>query len=371
MFAPVLPGFEKVAASEAMSWATSVHMVHGGVEFQGRLSTIYTANLSMRTANRVLLRLTEFLAQNYPMLYDHARSVDWPAILGNCPVVALHVSSHQSRLRHRDHIRNVVYDAIARRLSDHGNAPELDETGTPTIHVRLLKDRCTISLDTSGEHLHKRGYRAQSGRAPIRETTAASLLMMAAAPEHDLIVDPFCGSGTFLVETDLLARNYPVGAHRQFAMEESPLHAPGTLRHIRKTLLEQAQATADLETIGFDVSAAEVAAANANARAAGASSVRVAQANALGLDFRKLGTPYRRPLLVANLPYGKRLGEPTDAAQLLEDFCNHAARQASGWDFAIVTPDWLEIVNRAFLLHQTIRFENGGIPARASIGRIR
>ena len=209
LFVPVLPGLERLTAEQAKSIGQEIRIVHGGIEFRGDLASIYRANLAVRTGNRVLLRLGQFLSQSYPMLYNHARRIDWPAVLGNCPDVSIDVSARESRLNHKEGIRQAILDAIRSSMAEHDVNTVLVDGGPLTVKARLYQDRCTLSLDTTGEHLHKRGYRSHATTAPIRETTAAGMLLLAQSKSYDVIIDPFCGSGTFAIEAELIARNYP------------------------------------------------------------------------------------------------------------------------------------------------------------------
>ena len=144
---------------------------------RGNLATVYATNLMHRTGNRVLIRIGDFLAQSYPMLYDHTKRLPWEILLGNCPDVEVKVSFAQCRLRNKSHIQAVVSDAIIAHCKPLGLDPDLLEVIASQSLLRLHQDRCTISLDSTGTHLHKRGYRLERVTAPIRETTAAGILV--------------------------------------------------------------------------------------------------------------------------------------------------------------------------------------------------
>lgn len=370
LFVPCLPTFENIAADELTPYGSGIQVEHGGVSLSGDLSTIYRANLSLRSGGRVLLRLSHFLAQNYPMLYDHVRSVDWPAVLGNCPSVAINVTARESRLRHRIHLGKVIHEAIRSRLEPHSVAPELSSSGVLTVYARLVQDRCTLSLDTTGTHLHKRGYRTHTTAAPIRETTAAALLLSVNADRYNVIVDPFCGTGTFLIEAALIARNFPPGAYREFAIERSPLHAPGTLRHTRRLLLEQAIPAPRQALIGYDLAEAAIDAARRNASQARVEDISFRNGNALLVNFNDIGSVGVRKLVVANVPYGRRLGTTDSARQLLDDFCNVLGRTARGWDFLITTPTHLVLRHERMTELNAIHFSNGGVRVTAHFGHV-
>ena len=370
LFVPSLPGFENITSDELAAFGENVRSERGGVSLSGDLSTIYRANLSLRTGARVLLRLSHFLSQNYPMLYDHARSVDWAAVLGNCPSVAIRVTSKESRLSHRNRLQKVIHDAICARLEAHSIVPQLSQDGGLTIHARLFQDRCTLSLDTTGVHLHKRGYRTFTTPAPMRETTAAALLLSVNADRYDVIVDPFCGTGTFLIEASLMTRNYPPGADREFAIEQSPLHAPGTLRFTRGQLLGNVSRTTRQRLVGYDIAEDAINAARRNASQAHIDGLVLYNGSALEVDFSNFASTNTRRLVVANVPYGKRLGTVDSAQRLLDNFCSGLGRTAAGWDYLITTPSHLAIRCPRMAEAREIRFSNGGVPAHAHFGRV-
>lgn len=326
----------------------------------------------LRTGNRVLLRIESFLAQNYPMLYNRANRVDWVALLGNCPDVEVHVSSRKSRLRHAKHISDVVLAAIADRISCDPVVPDADRTRRLTVHVRLYQDRCTISLDTSGEPLFRRGYRVKTTTAPIRTTTAAALLMLAKSTNYDLVLDPFCGTGTFVIEADSLATGRPPGLNRKFAIANSPLHAERTYAYVRRAVQEGPKPSGTQVILGSDISPDAISAAKANAAAAGVSSrVGLTVSDALSMDYSEIGLDYKKKLVVANLPYGVRLGSPERALKLAEDFVGVIETRAVGWDFVIAAPSRMELDFSGLKVTQNITFSNGGILTRATFGSAR
>lgn len=340
--------------------------------FEGDLSTIYRANLLLRTGNRVLLRIGDFLAQNYPMLYNRAYRIDWVALLGNCPDVEVHVSSRESRLRHAKHISDVVLAAIADRVSCNTLASDSDPSRRLTVHVRLYQDRCTVSLDTSGEPLYRRGYRVKTATAPIRPTTAAALLMMASSTNYDLVLDPFCGTGTFVIEAESIAAGRPPGLNREFAIANSPLHAERTYAYVRRAVQHGSKRLGTQVILGSDLSPDAISAARANAAEVGIScDVGLTVSDALGLNYSQIGLAHKKKLVVANLPYGKRLGSPERARKLAEDFVAVIKTQAVGWDFVVVTPSGMELDFSGLTVTQNISFSNGGILTRATFGSAR
>jgi putative N6-adenine-specific DNA methylase len=335
----------------------------GGVSFTAPLTAMYHTNLRLRSAHRVLLRIDDFLAQSYPMLFNKALKVPWELYLSKD--YTLQVSSKTSRLHQQKNIAKTLQDAITKRLEPLGITPKLNENAPLEIHVRLFQDRCTLSINTSGEHLHKRGYRQLVSEAPIRETLAASLLLGLNWHEDDLTVDPvlfvdpvlvvdlMCGSGTFPIEAALLGQNLAPGLNRSFAFEHLPGFQKSKWERFKREAKEQAR---DSKTtyLGFDIDPKNIAIAQENAAKAGVK-VDVSVADATVLNISKLSIPKQgKVLLVSNLPYGERLDDG-----VLEAFAKNLKKHFAGWSFAFVCKDtrWL----KGFKIQQTQAFENGGI----------
>jgi len=238
-----------------------------------------------------------------------------------------------------------------------------------SIHARIFRDRCTLSLDTTGEHLHKRGYRTETFQAPLRETSAAALLQLAHAEEYDVIVDPFCGSGTIPIEADLLVRNCAPGISRRFAIESSPLHSTGRFAEAHRRAMHRCDDASLTRILGFDINPDSVKLARRCAQRACAKSASFDTGDALNTVYADLLRVGERGLVVTNVPYGHRLGTKASTTALLNDFVERLARTAQGWDFAIITPR-IKLANDALVVQQRILFQNGGIPVQALIGNV-
>lgn len=352
------PGLEAVLLDEvrALPDVTDLQSVRGGVSFRGPYETMYHANLKLATAHRVLWRLDAFLAQSYPMLFNKARKLPWERFVGFQKEVAFHVTARASRLRHGPKIAETLHSALQDALTPLGLGAAHVEAAPLTVHARLWRDRCTLSLDTSGEHLHRRGYRTHVGEAPLRETLAAGLLLASGAPDFDLIVDPMCGSGTLLLEAARLARRRPPGELRGFAFEQFPSFRAGRYARLRELALRPPTPAPLPRMHGFDQDQKVLAAAAHNARSAGVEGdVTFAQADALTLPLAPLKGAHERALLVCNPPYGRRLGEGRALYRRLVT----ALAPLSGWQVALLTPDpaWLS----GLPLEPRLRFQNGGL----------
>lgn len=367
------PGFEAVLLREvqALPNISDARIIRGGVEFRGPLETIYHANLRLATAHRVLWRVGEFLAQSYPMLYNKAQKIPWEHFFGFADTVRFSVSARGSKLLHLTKIAETLFSAAQSTLAPLGLNPQTSDDAPLDVHVRLFRDRCTLSLDTSGEHLHRRGYRTHVGDAPLRETLAAALLKTAGFENVALVIDPMCGSGTFLLEAARLLRGLPPGSERPFAFEAFPIFQATVWERLKQ------EASADVRPVhttllGFDKDEQMVRAAQHNAQAAGvADIVRFAADDARTLPYASLrneltepGTEPGNALLICNPPYGKRLD--SSPVRKLYSELSAALRAAPGWSFAILTPEpaWAELP-----VTRKLAFKNGGLNVYLVAGR--
>ena len=355
------PGFEAYLEEEvrALPEVKEVAGIHGGVQFSGPLDAMYHANLQLRTAHRVLLRIDDFLAQSYPVLFDRAKRVPWELYVGFADALSINVSAKRSRLRHHKNIAATLFDALLTSLNPLGLQPVLEDEGGLELYARMFQDRCTLSLNTSGDHLYRRGYRTHIGEAPLRETLAASLLLASDALRYDLILDPMCGSGTFLIEAALMRRNLAPGLGRPFAFEQSPSFQASKWERFRLEAQRTALPQSPARLVGCDIDEDALAAARANAERAGVlNDIHFFQADARTLDYRSLRGTNQQTLLITNPPYGRRLGGEREVRALYTAFSERLS-QAPGWNFAILTPEpsWLG----ALKVERSLHLRNGGL----------
>ena len=367
-FVPCATGFEGVLEAEVgkLETVTVVGKERGGVTFTGPLDTVYHANLNLRTGHRVLLRLDEFLAQSYPALFDRVTRLPWELYLGFNRTYSIKVSAKTSRLRHHKKIAETVASGITEVLKPLGLGATLHDDAPAQFHVRFFQDRCTLSLNTSGEHLHRRGYRTLTTEAPLRETLAAGLLLMSDSNRYDLTLDPMCGSGTFLIEAALLAQNRAPGLHRTFAFEHLPWFQPQKWARFKREA-EREIRSVPMRLMGSDIDAAAVEVAQENAARAGvADSVTFTNQDALTLDV----AAGKRSLLISNLPYGERLGTAKEAQGLARAFTQHLATTFNGWDYAFVTRDPDTLASPLFTVKDSLTFRNGGLKVTCTWGSV-
>ena len=304
----------------------------GGVPVELDAAGIMYCNLALRSASRVLLRLGNFPGGSREMLFDRARRLPWELILGLGGTYRLHLVSSASKLQAGDELAQVMTDAIHRHMRDLGVTAKHDDESPVEIHVRLLNDHATLSFNTSGEHLHRRGFRRYIGEAPLRETIAATVALQA-WDGHDLVVDPFCGAGTLLLELADYVTDQPPGRKRDFAFQQAAWFRPGLWREVQR----QAEAPVTgppPRILGFDLDEKALRAAGRNLEAAGHQDVTLETGDATKLDYGAL--PGERRLLIANLPYGKRLGTPAQAEKMHRAFIKRVAAGGT-WELALLT----------------------------------
>lgn len=348
-FAVTAPGLEEICADELRALGVGpVEPQPGGVAFRGRWEAMYLANLWLRTAGRVLLRLRDFRVHNWSDLPRQAMAVPWEVYLPAGAAIRVQVTLNESNLKHSGRVAEEVVGAAMARLTSLGlAAPTLAEGAEEsrdnalTIMVRGAGRRASISLDTTGEHLHRRGYRLQPGQAPLREDLAAGLLTLCGYGGAGALLDPLCGAGTLPIEAGLMARGLAPGLERAFAVESWPCHRAPAFAHMRKKAREAALPQAPAPILGRDRSAPALAAARANAERAGlAADLTFDKA-----DFFAAPPPGVAPgLLVINPPYGKRLGSVRQAEEFAARLGRHLKGFYPGWRCGVVLylPQWAE-----------------------------
>ncbi|MEJ2469651.1 MAG: THUMP domain-containing protein [Desulfuromonadales bacterium] len=329
----VSPGLETACAEELSERGhTPTFIGKGGVAFTGRLQDLYQVNLWSRTASRVLIRLGTLRSRAFPDLYKKAVRLPWGRFIKPETAIVLRASSHQSRLGQTDRIAETLEAAINRSLgrstNPSGNAPQL-------VLARIVNDEVTLSIDSSGERLHRRGYRQTATRAPLRETLAAGILRLLGWDGRAPLVDPMCGSGTFVIEAALLAAQRAPGLQRTFAFMAWPGYRPGLWTRLCDEARRQ-QKTSLPRIQGIDASPRAIAAARQNSLRSGcAENIQLFQQRLEDVPPEGPGAGW----VVCNPPYGHRLplgSRPEDFYQNLGD---QLKRIYPGWRLALVCPD--------------------------------
>ncbi len=336
LIAPCHFGLEAVLKKEIYDLGYEIIKVEDGrVTFEGDAEAICRANVYLRTAERVLLKAGEFTAETFDELFEGIRAIPWEQYIprdGKFWVAK--ASSIKSRLFSPSDIQSIVKKAMVERLKRRYHMEWFPETGASyPLRIFLMKDRVTAALDTSGESLHKRGYRTQTGRAPITETLAASLLLLTPWRGGRILVDPFCGSGTFPIEAAMMAAGIAPGMNRSFLAEQWTELAP---RRAWYDTVEEAQELVDLtvetDIQGYDIDAGVVRTARENARRAGVEQLIHFQERPVD----RLSHPKKYGFLVTNPPYGERL-EEKDALPQLYGQLGEAFSRLDSWSMYMIT----------------------------------
>ncbi|GBR46570.1 putative N6-adenine-specific DNA methylase [Neokomagataea tanensis NBRC 106556] len=330
IFLAAPPGLEMVLADEIrLKGFKRPRIVPGGVTIRGGWPEVWRANLWIRGASRVLARIASFHVRHLAQLDDLARAVEWSALLR--PDVPVQVEAHcaGSRLYHSGAVAERIGKAIHATLG----APlaEGDVEPSVTVMARIERDVCVLSLDTSGALLHRRGFKQAVNRAPIRETMAALFLMRCGYTGQEPVVDPMCGSGTFILEAAEIAARLNPGRGRSFAFQHLATYDAErweAMRAVRSTRAVEATC------YGYDRDAGAVRMAGDNAERAGVSAgVHFAQQ-----PISALKPPTETPgLVIVNPPYGARIGEADALVPLYRSFGQVMKERFSGWRVGMVS----------------------------------
>jgi len=357
-FVITAPGLEEVCSAEAVALRLEeVVASPGGVAFSGGLRELYTANLHLRTATRILVRLADFKATDFPELFRKVLRLPWGSFLRPDTAIEIRATAHRSRLIHTGRIVETVQAAIERALGRSAPGDGDSHAGfKQLILIRFEDDVCTISCDSSGDLLHKRGYRTAAGAAPLRETLAAASLLLLGWDGSIPLCDPLCGSGSIAVEGGLIATHRPPGRHRHFAFMHWPGYRPG----LWQALTDDADRRIVVPIAPIYASDSDrhvLSVARQNAHQAGVREF---------IDFMcsELQSLPVRPgpgLVLCNPPYGIRLEHGEDLHALFRNLGEGFKRAFPGWTIAFIAPDDhlaratdLEVHTRAHLL-------NGGL----------
>jgi putative N6-adenine-specific DNA methylase len=368
-FAVTAPGLEPFTAEELRSLELAPATEEsGGITFKGNLSALYRANLHLRTASRILARLGNFFyATTFPELQKRASHLPWERFLTPGQPVALRVTCHTSRLYHSDAVARTVAEAIAERLGQPSPVVKADEESDQfpqSILVRLVDDKCTVSVDSSGVLLHKRGYRQAVAKAPLRETLAAAILLASGWDRLSPLLDPFCGSGTIPIESALMALGIPPGLNRCFAFMHWPNYDEKLWLSIRNTPPSTYQIHPLILASDRDAGAMKMAQANAE---------RAGVANFIEFKHQAVSSitpPSEKGWVVTNPPYGMRVSEGRDLRNLYAQFGNVLREKCPGWNLSVLCSDPALLGQMRIPLDISLGLVNGGINVRLGRGKM-
>ena len=374
------PGLESIAAGELKALGIRGRQEIGGVAFNADLQQLYEANLWLRTATRVLVRLGSFHASTFYELERRAKKLPWAEFLPPSGKVRVRVTCRKSKLYHSDAVGERVLSAIVGSASrviegntDAENADASETLDAPDLKtravqeseqlfvVRIVNDECEVSVDSSGELLHRRGYRQEIAKAPLRETIAAAMVLASGWKGNESLLDPMCGSGTIPIEAAMIARKMAPGLRRNFQF----MSWAGFDAERWNEILESARAAVtdfSGEILGSDRDSGAVQAAVRNAeRAEVSGNVRFFTEAVSGSIAANADSLRDTGWILTNPPYGVRVGESDNLRNLYAKL-GSALKSKPGWRLGILTSDSALVGQTKLSLRPRFTTSNGGIP---------
>ena len=337
-FAPCPRGLESVLATElAQIGAADIKQTDGGVGFSGPMTLAYRANLHSRIASRILWKLVEKPYRNEEDIYQAALALPWSSWFEVDHTIRVDVNAIKCPLKSLEFIVLKIKDAVCDQFRAACGARPSVQTVEPDIRIYgfLTADRVTLYLDTSGEALFKRGNRKESGIAPLRENLAAGILKLAGWEPGMPLLDPMCGSGTFLIEAAMMALNIAPGIERWFAFEKFKTYDGAAWEAIYNEAAAAEKPKTVLPIFGSDKYGSALDAARANLEHAGLEDV----VQLKQVDVLDVSAPAPSGILVANPPYGERLGDEQELAEFYPQLGNVLKKHFGGWNAYIITAD--------------------------------
>ena len=329
-------GIEAIVKREIYDLGYEITKVEDGrVTFQGDWEAVIRANLCVRTGERILVKLGEFHAEEFEDLFQGIKSIPWEEYIpkdGKFWVTK--ATSIKSKLFAVPTIQSIAKKAMVERMSEAYHTDSFPETGLSfPVRLFLMKDEVLVTLDTTGVPLHKRGYRTYTSKAPISETLAAALIMITPWRKDRVLLDPFCGSGTFLIEAAMMGINMAPGLNREFTAETwTHLMDKKLWKDIRDELREEIDLNVDMNLQGYDIDPEAISIAKKNAARAGVEEFIHFQVR----DMKDTSHPKKYGFLITNPPYGERLEDKADLPKLYETLGKVYASLDS-WSMFVIT----------------------------------
>lgn len=335
LVATCLFGLEKFLGEEIDALGCKrIETIDGRVTFEGTESDIARANINLRLAEHIFIKLGEFNAYSFNDLFEGTKALPWENFISKSDAFPVKGHAIKSKLYSVPDCQSIVKKAIVARLSEkYGSTWFTEDSGIKyQVEFFILKDKASLMIDTSGVALHKRGYRPASVAAPLRETLAAALALTSRPRKDFLIWDPFCGSGTIAIESAMILANIAPGVKREFISEKFPLIPAKIWNDERALAISKQSKDIDFEIFASDIDEDATDIAYENALRAGVTDYL----NIFTADARKIQKPDRRGTIICNPPYGERLMTPREAEQLYRDIGKNFAH-FEPWQIYILT----------------------------------
>jgi len=370
IFAVAAPGLETILARELEGLGIiGAEVVEGGVSFRGNIAQLYEANLALRVASRVIVRVARFHADSFHELERRAKKIPWNEYLAPGARVRFRVTCRKSRLYHSDAVAQRFADAVNARIGNVSietatdDDDSADAAPTQLFIVRITHDDCVVSVDSSGELLHRRGYRLATGKAPLRETLAAAMVLASGWDPSLPLIDPMCGSGTIAIEAALLARGIAPGINRTFAFQNWPSYR----KDVWQRLVSKGPANSTIGAIlASDRDDGVLKMAIDNATRAEVAELIQFERKAVSA----INPPQPPGSVITNPPYGARVGETGPLRNLYAQLGKTLRSKAPGYSLAFLSADRKLDAALKIPLETELRTTNGGIPVRLMRGVI-
>lgn len=329
-------GLEAVVKRELMDLGyKDLKVENGKVTFPATLKDIPKTNLWLRTADRVLLKMGEFKALTFDQLFEETKALPWDEWIPEDGHFVIEGKSIDSKLFSISDCQRIVEKAVVEKLKTKYNVEWFEKSGAKyTIEVALLKDIATLTIDTSGEGLHKRGYRDRQGDAPIKETLAAAMVLLSFWNKDRVLFDPFCGSGTIPIEAAMIGKNMAPGLDRNFAAQEWDKIPKELWSEAKKEALKAIDNETKLNILGCDIDRKAILRARDNAANFGLED-DIAFFNK---DFRESELNNEYGVVITNPPYGERIGEIEEVVELYKDL-GIKFKELDTWSTYVITSD--------------------------------
>lgn len=328
-------GLESIVKRELIKLGFEISKVSDGrVEFMATYDKIPKANLWLRCADRVLLKLDEFKATTFEELFQGIKKIEWESLISQDDVFPVNANSVKSKLFSLSDIQKISKKAIVERLKEKYKIDWFDETSKAIyeIEVSILKDIVTVMVDTSGDALHKRGYRERAGDAPIKETLASAMIDLSFWDSSRTFYDPFCGSGTFCIEAYMIGRNIAPGLMRKFAFENWKIVREDSYKEERSKAMSLINYDNKLRILGSDIDKKSILRARDNAEILGVED----EISFFIKDMRDVDLYNGYGVVVTNPPYGERMGNIKEIEKLYRDFGNKF-KELDTWSVYLIT----------------------------------
>ena len=372
-FAVCPPGLKKVCQNEILASGfpeDDLRIIQGGIEFKSKLNTCMAFNLHLRTPSKILMRISRFNADSFRKLEKKIDAIEWILYLPQNCSLRFNVTTKKSRLYHSDAIAQRCEKIILNQLSsDYAFTSPGENKSNLTIYIRADNNNFTISLDSTGELLFKRGIKQKTSTAPLRENLAFAMLFWARFSKNDILIDPMCGSGTFSLEAAMIKTNLPPGFFRSFAFENWPGFSHKTYAYLKNQAKGKFLTFPEKQIFASDIDDMALTALEQNiSNHEFCRIIDVSKKDFFSILPSRI-SPGKKGVVMLNPPYGKRLGEKSNTWSFYSEIGKKLSGDFKGWRIGIIFP------SRKIKSYPGPKFElkpffHGGLDLFAGIGII-